>query len=141
MTIARATLRSNVFRDVYDNVNNNVTDPESRNKQWIFAALPDLDPTKFVGYPFLIIENTIDKDHELFDNAHSDVTGTVTISIYSTKKSVLDTLGDSIDAVMIPSNLTQFNFISYDEEDTDIILQGNNIHVRTMVFTVGVVFS
>jgi len=138
MTISKATFRANVYSDVRSVINTKVADPKSRGKQWIFSTLPDLT-TNFVGYPIIIISPANrDKTRELFDNSHYDDSTPLTITIYDTKKADVDTLSDSVDAVMIPSNFTQFTFGDYDEDTNNIKLNEQNVHARTMTYFVEV---
>ena len=138
MAITRSLLRASIFNDVYDCINTKVTDPLDRDKQWIFSNFPDTK-TNFVGYPLIVIRKAIiDKDYKLLDNGWSDVKVSINITIYSTNNSYVDTLSDSIDAVMTDTNLPKFNFLDYSETPGDVPIDGSNIHFRTMTYFIEV---
>lgn len=139
MTISKATLRANVFADIYSVLNSQVTDPKSRGKQWIFSSLPNIDEIDKIGYPILVVGKAlINKDYELFDNSFADNRTPIRITIYSTSNAIVDTLTDSVDEVMTPSNLPQFGFYDYDETEGDIALGGDTAHYRLMTYFVDV---
>ena len=138
MTISKSTFRANVYSDVRTVINTKVPDPKLRGKQWIFSTLPDLT-TNFVGYPIIILSPANrNKLRELFDNSYYDDSTPIIITIYYTKKVDVDTLSDSVDTVMIPSNFTQFTFNDYNEDTNNIKLNGQNVHTRTMSYFVEV---
>lgn len=140
MAINNNSLRSDFYTEVYNIVNANVSDPLTRNKQWIFSSLPDVTAPNFIGYPILIISKAeVSKDYALFDNAFSDKTVSFSITVYTTSNAVLDTLSNDVDNIMTPSNLPQFVFEDYDETNGDINLGGKNVHFREMDYVIGVI--
>lgn len=135
MPISRVTLRKDIFTTVYDILNNNLVDPMSRNKQWIFSSLPDVLSPTFVGYPVVIISKVlIEKEYELFDLSRPDITAPVRITIYSTSNLLVDQLSDEIDSILVPSNVPQLVHSSYDEDDGDVSLGSKNVHFRLMSY-------
>ena len=137
MVISLNTVRANVFSEVYNILNSKVTDPNSRGKQWIFTSVPDVNAANFVGFPILIIGKVkLGKEFEVFDNSYSDKKVPVIITVYSTDNAVLDTLSDSVDAIMTPANLTQFKFYDYNESDGNADFGSGNVYFRTMTHSV-----
>jgi len=139
MSIALATIRTNIFSEVYSILNTKLVDPLSRSKQWIFSSIPDIEQPTFVGYPFLVIKRAkISKERLLLNDSYSDKYDIVTIQIFSTANSVVDSLTDAVDVLMTPSNFSQFDFIDYNEDNDDLKLGGNNVHVQIMNYTIGI---
>jgi len=133
MTISLNTLRSNIFTDVYAVINSNVSDPLTRGKQWIFSTMPNTDAPNFIGFPLIVIsKGRVMKEFDVFDNDYSDKRTPIIITIYSTSNAQLDSLSDSVDAVMTPSNFPQFNFYDYSESDSTTDLGGGKVYFRTM---------
>ena len=137
MTISLATIRVDIFADVYAAINTNVADPLARGKQWIFSTSPNTLLPTFVGFPIIIIGAAkIGKDFEVFDNSYSDKKTPITITIYATNKAQVDSLSDTIDVVMVPSNFSQFTFRDYSEANTEPDLGSGKVYARTMVHSV-----
>ena len=139
MTINKATLRQNIFNDVFTIVNGSVSDPSVRGKKWVYGTMPDVVSSKFSGYPFVIIKKAqVEKDNPVFDNSYSDKGTPIQITVFHTSNQTLDYLCDQIDAVMVPSNFSQFTFKDYDEDPGNVTLAGDNVHFRSMNYFVDV---
>ncbi len=136
MTISRNTKRANVFADVI-NVLKTVSDPLTRGKQFIFSTTNPVFTANFIGFPIIVLNKAeIVKGHELFDNSYSDLAVPVKITIYSTDNVMLDTLSDSVDNVMVPSNFPQFTFKDFTERDGSAKFDSINAYSRTMTYYV-----
>jgi len=136
MVINKSTVRVDVFGAVYA-ILNTVVDPLSRGKQWIFTTMPNLTPSVFVGYPIIVLNKArIKKKRVVLKDDYSDKSTPITYTIYSTSNSELDSLSDSVDAVMIPSNFPQFDFKDYDETDAPVNYGSGVVQTRTMTNTI-----
>ena len=137
MTISLSSLRSNIFTDIYNVLNSNVSDPLSRGKQWIFTSVPDVTAPNFVGFPILIVSKArIGKDFGVFDNEYFDKRAVVYITVYATNNVVLDSLSDSVDNVMLPSNFPQFRFYDYNESDGTADFGSGTVYFRKMTYSI-----
>ena len=122
MTISKDTIRDDFFNEVYDVINTKVSDPLNRNKQWIFSntnAITNAD-TKFVGFPIIVIQGAnIESDRPTFDNDYENKGTPLIITVYTTNIVLLDTLSDSVAAVVNTTNFPQFDFKDKTEK-TDV---------------------
>ena len=139
MVINESTLRVDIFYTVYNVLNLNVSDPESRSKQWIFTNVPNTTASNFIGYPIMKVNKVRpSKDYDLFDNAYSDKTVPIVITVYATNNVLLETLTDSVDAVMVPSNFPQFTFNEYTESGGETDLGAGTVYFTTMTYSIDI---
>ena len=137
MTITNETIRVDMFSTIYNVLNSKVIDPDARNKQWIFTTVPPITAPNFVGFPILVINKAkIKKSFEVFDNSYSDKSTPVIITVYSTNSANLDSLSDSVDKIMTPSNFPQFTFYDYNENDGDADFGSGKVYFRTMTYSI-----
>ncbi len=140
MTISRATLRANLFNDVYTVINSNVSDPESRSAKWIWTSMPDYTAPDFTGFPLIVIPFAEpSKERDRIEDAKHTINSEIMIKVFSKKNNQMDSLVDSIDAVMVPSNFPQFSFLDgYTERYVPLRVNKQTIHSKTMIYPIRV---
>ena len=138
MVIARDTLRQDLFLEVYNDLNTNITDPLARGKQWIFSRMPDTRAESFPGFPVIIVHIETTKENPTLDNDYSDVDAEVRVWIYSRVSKQTRTLPDQVDARFKMSNFPQFSFDTFDEDANSITVNDQSIHWRRMSYFIGV---
>ena len=139
MAITKETLRSSIYNTIYTHINNNVSDPMNRQKQWIFSSYPEYTASNFIGYPIIVINKVeLDKSFEVFDNDYSEKTIPLVITIFSTKASIVDALSDSIDvAMLLPIDKALTNS-DYSEQEGQLIVGKKPVHYRIQKYIMGV---
>lgn len=139
MVIARATALNDTFVDVYAELNTNISDPASRGKQWMFSDLPDFDTIQALGFPIIVIKTNDDEDRPTFDNTNADLFAEIIVEIYSLQNSQTRTLRDSIRARFNGTNFPQFNFDDYKPGKGNVVINNQEVHVRTAQYNVGLI--
>jgi len=139
MAITKETLRSSIYNTIYTHINNNVSDPMNRQKQWIFSSYPEYTASNFIGYPIIVINKVeLDKSFEVFDNDYSEKTIPLVITVFSTKASIVDALSDSIDvAMLLPIDKALTNS-DYSEQEGQLIVGKKPVHYRIQKYIMGV---
>ena len=152
MAVAPTTLFSSSFSVIYNLINNNVTDPIASTKntspstKWVFSAYPDADiEAKKIKYPIIIID-PIDIVWENFTFSKNMAGMLINITIYSNTASQLDTIFDSINAVMNgqrpylkAQGITE---VKLDSSSTDFVMHsGTRVHFRNSTFSGKYYFS
>lgn len=131
MAITKNTLRKSIYSTIYNHINNNVSDPQARSKQWIFSSYPDYTATNFIGYPIIVINKAeIDKSFETFDNANAENNVNIIIGIFSTKASVVDQVSDSLDIAMAMKIDKSLTHTDYSEQEGQLIIKNKPVHYR-----------
>ena len=141
MAVAQTTLFSSSFSVIYNLLNSNVVDPISSTRnaspstKWIFSAYPaaDIELGK-IKYPIIIIE-PIDASWENFTFTKNMTSLGISITIYSNTASRLDSIFDSVNAVMDAKrqylktqNITE---VKLDSSSTDFVMHGGvRVHYR-----------
>ena len=95
---------SKAWKLIYDVLNDNLTDPESRNKKWIFGAFP-ADRIDKIGYPVIVISyiNTSGFSLRAIGNTSQFIALRATINVFSTKGQQLQDLVDDVDYILTNS--------------------------------------
>jgi len=139
MAITKETLRSSIYNTIYTHINNNVSDPMNRQKQWIFSSYPEYTASNFIGYPIIVINKVeLDKSFEVFDNDYSEKTVPIVITVFSTKASIVDALSDSIDvAMLLPIDKALTNN-DYSEQEGQLIVGKKPVHYRLQKYIMDV---
>jgi len=96
------TLFSNTWQNIFDLISNNVTDPANRGTKWVYAGFPYSKIDDSSAYPLIVIENPTNSGFEIHTLSYNakTVVLTVTIDVYSTKSSELDSICDNIVSVL-----------------------------------------
>lgn len=97
VTISQDNLFSNTWRTIYDLLKDNLTDPNSRGKIWVYGSFPDISGSRFCGYPVVII-NPIDVGDEKrsFKGTVRQDNISIFIEVYSKATEDLDVVFDDI---------------------------------------------
>ena len=152
MAVAPTTLFSSTFSIVYNLINNYVTDPiastrnTSPSTKWIFSAFPQADiEAEKIKYPILVID-PIDAVWEDWTFTKNQTEITIDITIYSTNASQLDSIFDSVNAVMDGQRqylLAQgLHNIKLGSTSTDFVMHGGTrVHFRSATFMARYYFS
>lgn len=136
--VERSTLRKNVFIDVYGLLNT-ISDPLTRNKQWIFSSNPQFDAITFVGFPILVVNRAqVRKRFSRVQDDNPDNYVTITINVMAKDSKMLDELSDSVDDVVNPTNLNNYRFVDYSESNNDILINAETVHIRSMSYLLDV---
>jgi len=138
VTIAQSSLYSNVWTTIYNIIKNNVTDPNSRSKLWIFGAFPDRTGTKFPGYPIIVIRNPSSSDRQLsYKGTVRRDTISVFIEVYSDSSINVDVVFDAVryqlrqnESSLITDGLRNMRIQAV--TPTDIVVGDKNIHASIM---------
>ena len=139
MVISRATLVNDLFVDVEAVMNANIPDPKSRGKQWIFQELPDLDTIQSLGFPIMIIKVDDDEEYPTMDNFNADLFGEIIVEVYSLLGVQVNTLKDSVRAQFTKANFPQFNFEDYKPGRGNVVINNQEVHVRSAQYNVGLI--
>lgn len=140
MSINSNTLRTDIWKTINDYIYDNIVDPKTRGKQWIFAAMPRVDD-RFPGYPIIIMPNlSIDRNAVTFDNSFSDKVVRVPIQVYAKKSEDLDNVIDKIEVLLknvsrIDNSLT---FTEMSQNNEVAMLDSDRIHFCELVYFIEV---
>lgn len=140
MSINSNTLRTDIWKTINDYIYDNIVDPKTRGKQWIFAAMPKVDD-RFPGYPIIIMPNlSIDRNAVTFDNSFSDKVVRVPIQVYAKTSLDLDTVIDKIEVLLknvsiIDNSLT---FTEMSQNNEVAMLDSDRIHFCELVYFIEV---
>lgn len=94
MTIPNSAVHTQLWKKIYTLIAT-ISDPSSKTK-WVYGAFPELKIDKPADYPLIVVSPVeITYNPETFTNVKSGP-ARVTIDLYSTNSSELDTLTDSI---------------------------------------------
>ena len=136
--VERSTLRKNVFIEIYNNLNK-LDDPLDRNKQWIFSSNPDFNAPSFVGFPLIVLNvPRVSKTYDRVQDENPINYVTMTINVMSKDSQTLDTLSDSVDAMMDSIILKNYRFVDFSESNNDVLINGQTIHIRSMSYLLDV---
>lgn len=138
MSISTDTIRKDIWSTIYTYLNDNIVDPNSRSKKWIYGAMPKVDD-RFSGFPILIMPSaSIEKTTGTFDK-DKDKSFELTITAYATKSEDIDKALDAVDALLSDINVIDKRFTLLDVTQTDIasaMLDNQRIHYSSLVYTV-----
>lgn len=133
-TVSGSVLVSQVWQNVYEVINSNVTDPKSRTK-WVYSAFPQSRKGTEDTFPCIVIESpTISRDNFVFGSVYRHV-WSIPISVYDTTMATCDTVSDSV-IYQIESNkgslspLKMFNYDILTTPTTHVVIDGNIIHEK-----------
>lgn len=140
MSINSNTLRTDIWKTINDYIYDNIVDPKTRGKQWIFAAMPKVDD-RFPGYPIIIMPNlSIDRTAVTFDNSFSDKVVRVPIQVYAKKSEDLDNVIDKIEVLLknVSSIDNSLTFIEMSQNNEVAMLDNDRIHFCELVYLIEV---
>jgi hypothetical protein len=147
MTLPQSKIFSDVFSAFYNTLNSHVTDPLSRDSQWIFSSFPEEDISKQkVKYPVIIIEPA-KMTWETFTQTKNWNMIEMSFSAYSLQMiqadSLLDQINDAIDHYRNDlKNTYNLSFIKLTGTDTDFTLRGAaRAHIRSVTYTMQRAFT
>ncbi|RLI20750.1 hypothetical protein DRO54_05470 [Candidatus Bathyarchaeota archaeon] len=139
--VNKDTVFEDTFNVIWDLINGNVPDPESRtNTQWIFASFPDTTKRTFGGYPIIIVSNprlSLVRGMNFSKNMYGN-TILVNLDIYDTKSSRIDTIGSLIykafrDNISTLKSQKLHNMRMNASTTSTGVINGKKIHNRTFV--------
>lgn len=140
MSIAKDTIRVDIWNTIFDYIDTHIVDPKSRAKKWVYSAMPKVDD-RFSGFPILIMPSiSVDKTTGTFDK-EKDKEFTLTITVYSTKTEDVDKALDAVDKVLSDYNAIDSKFTLSDVTQTDLVstmLDNQRIHYSSLVYVVEV---
>ena len=126
VTIQSSTLRSNVYRNVYNALNNaslnsgNIT---------IYSSYPDKDPS----YPMVIIENPqVGRDNFSFDRSNSTKSILVNIDVVTKAASQIDAIVDEVNTVLDSTDFEGMSLYDVSESKAFNASNDNKIHLMTI---------
>lgn len=93
--IAKADMFSNTWECVYDMLNANLTDPRGRSK-WIYASFPKLTIDNVTDYPIIVVPPVQCPSTTGLTLSDYEAILFVTVEVYSTNPTQMDTLVDDI---------------------------------------------
>lgn len=140
MSINSNTLRTDIWKTINDYIYDNIVDPKTRGKQWIFAAMPKVDD-RFPGYPIIIMPNlSIDRNAVTFDNSFSDKVVRVPIQVYAKKSEDLDNVIDKIEVLLknVSSIDNSLTFTEMSQNNEVAMLDSDRIHFCELVYFIEV---
>jgi len=142
MAIESISIFSDVYRVFYNLINNNIPDPSSRNKQWVFSEFPEQDLAENkLKYPIIIIEPADASSWTRLTMTKTVMPLTISISAYSSRMVQADTLLCNIVSVIDSNRLLLkgdegLNFLMLEDTDTDFELRGGTrAHIRTASYS------
>lgn len=125
------------WQSVFDIINTNLEDPDSRGTKFIYGSYPDEAMEDVSYYPLVIIDKTAFRNETIdaIDRNTQTYRMTIDIVVFSTKASELDSLSDSI-VEIIMSNQTSLPWNPTFTTSTDNFYTrgGKRIHTRTITF-------
>jgi len=148
MVVKNISVFSDVYRVFYNLINSNVSDPSSRNKQWIFSSFPmqDLANSKLT-YPIIIIEPADGSTWVRLTQTKTKMPLAIRINAYSTQMVQADSMLCDINAV-IDNNRYELkydeglDFVTLEGTDTDFDLRGGTrAHVRAAEYSMQFIFK
>jgi len=148
MVVKNISVFSDVYRVFYNLINSNVSDPSSRNKQWIFSSFPmqDLANSKLT-YPIIIIEPADGSTWVRLTQTKTKMPLAIRINAYSTQMVQADSMLCDINAV-IDNNRYELkydeglDFVTLEGTDTDFDLRGGTrAHVRSAEYSMQFIFK
>ena len=139
--ITKSNLISQVWQNVYDILNSNLTDPKSRSK-WIYAAFPSVRKGTADTYPCIIIESPdMSGENIIMGHSSRSYRWSIPISVYSTRMEDVDTIADDIintletnKGSLSTNNLYQFNVDSTPVMHT--VIASQIVHEKRILVTV-----
>ena len=146
VTISKATYISNIWKNFYDILSNATTgvktvtlaDASTQTVQTYTGSFPDSEANQRSSYPILVIETpTISEDD--FTLTKSNVEGTITIEIYTTKSEsaelFLDAIRDKIETNKDDLANLGLKPLRVDSNDNDSFMRGEiKLHFKSITF-------
>lgn len=126
VTISSSTLRSNVYRNVYNALND--ANLNSGNVT-IYSSYPDKDPS----YPMVIIDNPmVGRDNFSFDRSNSTKSIMVNIDVVTKAASQIDSIVDEINVVLDNTDFEGMSLYEVSESKAFNSLNDNKFHLMTL---------
>jgi len=140
-TVTRSNFFTALWNNVFETLNDNLTDPSSRGTKWIFASFPYKLINDKSAYPFVVIEPVNITSSEDITLTKELTTVNISITIYAVDPNHLDSIGSDILNQMFSADGT---FHTYNMKVIDV----NNstythavksksfrVHARTITFS------
>jgi len=149
MPVNSVSIFSDVYRVFYNLINNHISDPSSRNIQWIFSSTPERELAENkLKYPIIIIEPVDANSWTRLTMTKTEMPLSINISAYSTRMVQADSLLNQIVAVIDANRLVTLkgdeglHNLNLDSTSTDFDLRGGTrAHVRTANYSFDYIFK
>lgn len=126
VTIQSSTLRSNIYHNVYNAINN--ANINSGNIT-IYSSYPDKNPS----YPMIIIKNPqVSRDSFSFDRSNSMKDILVDIDVVTKAASQIDPIVDELNVVLNSSDFEGMSLIEVSESKAFSASNDNKLHLMTV---------
>lgn len=118
-TISGSNLVSQVWQNLFEIIDTNVTDPKSRVKSMVYSAFPMSRKGTEDTFPCIIIESPDLTAEQFVLGSAKRYTWTIPVSIYNTNMATLDSVSDEVlkeletnKGSLNPLGLFQINYLS-----------------------------
>lgn len=138
-SVTTATISSQSWQNIYDFLNDNINDPRTRSKKWIYSSFPDEKSAKQIGYPLIIIEPVSFSISNLTLNKSAfNIPIATNIYIYDNNAERLDSTTDTVVNLFATSQATleSYKMRLFSQGSTnyasEFLETGGKIHMRTV---------
>jgi hypothetical protein len=135
MTLAKSTSLTNVYDYVYSAVNTGITDPLSRDKQWILDK--SSDDVNLIGFPIITINIMQDKEYKV--KGYSDDVYQIEFNIFDNVATRLDELANSLDVII--DGLDNLEILDMSGDKDNVSINKQSVSYRSMNYKAGVIYD
>ena len=135
--VTTATISSQSWQNIYDFLNDNITDPRNRSKKWIYGSFPDEKSVQSIGYPLIIIEPVAFSLKNLTLNRSGfEIPIVASVMVYDNNAQRLDETTDSIVDAFATSQSTfdSYKMRHFSQSTTryssEFLEAGGKLHLR-----------